>query len=199
MDASLLRTITGRQLRLALLLMLFAFASFAVAGCGGGDQEVADDPTAGDHGLEDIDDSPGERSFEGDENIPFDRDDPTAEELERTALPPQMQDVFFGYDKHELDAESRAVLQENAGLLRKSDWKIVVEGHCDERGTAQYNMALGWKRANEVMRYLVSLGIESGRVETVSYGKEKPFVAGNGEESWALNRRAHFSIQDSGR
>ena len=59
-------------------------------------------------------------------------------------------------------------------------------------------MALGWKRANEVMRYLVSLGIDSARMETVSYGKERPFVAGQGEEAWAQNRRAHFRMQDRG-
>ena len=83
--------------------------------------------------------------------------------------------------------------------VRTAEWKILVEGHCDERGTAQYNMALGWKRANEVMRYLVSLGIEADRIETVSYGKERPFVAGQGEDIWAQNRRSHFKIQNEGR
>lgn len=195
MDASFLQKMTGRRVRFALLLAVLAFA---LTGCGKGDEEIADDPSAG-QGLEDIDDSPQERSFEGDENIPFDRDDPSADDLDPNALPPQVQDVYFGYDQHELDAESRAILQENAGLLRGGNHKIMIEGHCDERGTAQYNMALGWKRANEVMRYLVSLGIESGRLETVSYGKERPFVSGEGEENWAQNRRAHFKFQDAGR
>jgi peptidoglycan-associated lipoprotein len=153
-----------------------------------------------DSGLDELeDDSPPERSFESDDNVPFDRDTPDADDLNPAALPPQLQDVFFGYDKFELDAESRATLQENAKLLRESDWNILVEGHCDERGTAQYNMALGWKRANEVMRYLVTLGIDADRIETVSYGKERPFVTGQGEDIWAQNRRSHFKIQNEGR
>ena len=196
MDASLLHI---RNWRLARLVLLIGLLAFAVAGCGN-NEEVADDPSAEDVGLDELeDDSPPERSFEDDENIPFDRDTPSAEDLNPKALPPQMQDVFFGFDKYELDAESRSVLQENARMLREADWKILVEGHCDERGTAQYNMALGWKRANEVMRYLVSLGIEADRIETVSYGKERPFVVGQGEEIWAQNRRAHFVIQNEGR
>jgi len=197
MDASLLHFRTGRWTRLVLLIALLAFA---VAGCGDKNEDVADDPSAMDSDLDELeDDSPGERSFEGDENVPFDRDDPDSDDLNPAELPPQLQDVFFGYDKFELDAESRAILQENAKLLRESNWKILVEGHCDERGTAQYNMALGWKRANEVMRYLVSLDIGADRIETVSYGKERPFVTGQGDEMWAQNRRSHFKIQNEGR
>ena len=196
MDASFLHPRTAHWARLALLIGLLAFV---VAGCDGNKEDVADDPSATDETLDELDDSPPERSFEDDQNIPFDRDTPTAGDLDPAQLPPQLQDVFFGFDKYELDAESRAVLQENAGMLRQNDWSVLVEGHCDERGTAQYNMALGWKRANEVMRYLVSLGIEAERVETVSYGKERPFVMGQGEENWAQNRRGHFVIQDDGR
>ncbi len=196
MDASFLHTTSGHWARRALLVGL---CTFVLVGCGKGDEDVADDPSLNDPGLEELDDSPGERSFEGDENVPFDRDDPSADDLDPQALPPQLQDVYFGFDQFELDAESRSVLQDDAKLLRESDWKILVEGHCDERGTAQYNMALGWKRANEVMRYLVSLGIDATRIETVSYGKERPFVAGPGEEAWAQNRRAHFRMQDQGR
>jgi peptidoglycan-associated lipoprotein len=196
MDASLLNFTRARWMRLALVVGLLALA---LGGCGRGDEEVQDDPTMNDPGLEDIDDSPSERSFEDDQNIPFDRDTPDPSDMRPDALPPQVKDVFFGYDKYELDAESRAVLQENARLIRDLDVSIMVEGHCDERGTAQYNMALGWKRANEVMRYLVSLGVSSDRMQTVSYGKERPFVAGEGEEIWAQNRRAHFRLQEEGR
>jgi peptidoglycan-associated lipoprotein len=196
MDASLMHIRPARWTR---LVVLFALLAFFVSGCGRGDESVTDDPSAVDSGIDDLDDSPGERSFEGDENIPFDRDTPGPEDLNPAELPPQLQDVFFGYDKFELDAESRAILQENATLLRDADWKILVEGHCDERGTAQYNMALGWKRANEVMRYLVSLGIPAERIETVSYGKERPFVTGQGEAIWAQNRRGHFVIKNEGR
>jgi peptidoglycan-associated lipoprotein len=199
MDASLLHFRTGHWTRLLLLASVLVFA-FAVTGCGGNNEDVADDPGAVDSGIDDLDDdSPPDRSFESDDNVPFDRDTPDADDLNPAELPPQLQDIFFGFDKFELDAESRSVLQENAELLREADWKILVEGHCDERGTAQYNMALGWKRANEIMRYLVSLGIAADRIETVSYGKERPFVTGQGEEIWAQNRRAHFAIQNEGR
>lgn len=197
MDASLLNGSFWRWTRTGLVIGMMALI---LAGCGRGNEEVADDPGLNQPGLEELgDDSPGERSFEGDENIPFDRDEPSASELDPEAMPPQLEDVFFGYDQYDLDAESREVLQANARMLRDNDWDILIEGHCDERGTAQYNMALGWKRANEVQRYLVSLGIDASRIETVSYGKERPFVAGEGEDVWAQNRRAHFRIQDAGR
>lgn len=196
MDASLLH---GKFLRWTRITLVVGLTALVLAGCGR-NEEVADDPGLNDPGLEELgDDSPGERSFEGGENIPFDQKEPSSSQLDPDALPPQVQDVFFGYDQFDLDAESRAVLQENARLLRESSVDFLIEGHCDERGTAQYNMALGWKRANEVMRYLVSLGIDATRIETVSYGKERPFVAGAGEESWAQNRRAHFRVQGPGR
>lgn len=196
MDASLLLNQVRRRMRVAMPALSVSLLVFALAGCGDGDQKIADDPSAVGTGLEDIDDSPDARAFEN-ESIPIDRDTPSADDLDPNALPPQVADVYFGYDEHELDAESRSVLQTNASLLRTGVQKLMIEGHCDERGTAQYNMALGWKRANEVQRYLVSLGIDAARIETVSYGKERPFAAGTGEANWAQNRRAHFRTQAS--
>jgi len=117
-------------------------------------------------------------------------------DLEQPAVPlPTVRDVFFGYDSDVIDAEGRAVLEENARLLReREDVTILVEGHCDERGTAQYNMALGWRRAEAVREYLVNLRVPAARVRTVSFGKEKPFVRGTTEEAYAQNRRAHFNL-----
>jgi peptidoglycan-associated lipoprotein len=103
--------------------------------------------------------------------------------------------AFFGLDSAELDPAGRAVVTANAELLRTyPTWSVTVEGHCDERGTAEYNLALGERRAISVKAYLVSLGIASDRVQTVSYGKEFPFDAGHDEEAWANNRRGHFVI-----
>ncbi len=103
--------------------------------------------------------------------------------------------VFFEYDSSEVTPAARSVLDGNAGLLRKySTWVITVEGHCDERGTAEYNLALGERRAVAASTYLVSLGIDAGRLRTVSYGKEFPFDPGHDEAAWAKNRRAHFVI-----
>jgi peptidoglycan-associated lipoprotein len=103
--------------------------------------------------------------------------------------------VFYGLDVAEVDAEGQKILQENADLLRRySTWQISIEGHCDERGTAEYNLALGERRAVAARNYLVSLGIPADRVKTVSYGKEFPFDPGHSEEAWAKNRRAHFVV-----
>ena len=103
--------------------------------------------------------------------------------------------AFFGLDSSELDNGAQAIVQGNAATLRKyPSWVITIEGHCDERGTAEYNLALGERRAVTVKTYLVSLGIPADRVRTVSYGKEFPFDPGHDESGWSKNRRAHFVI-----
>ena len=103
--------------------------------------------------------------------------------------------AFFGLDSAELDDAGRAVVTANAELLRTYPaWAVTIEGHCDERGTAEYNLALGERRAVAVRAYLVSLGIAPDRMQTVSYGKEFPFDSGHDEPAWAANRRAHFVI-----
>jgi peptidoglycan-associated lipoprotein len=103
--------------------------------------------------------------------------------------------VFFDLDSAELSTASQGTLQENANVLKKySTWQITIEGHCDERGSAEYNLALGERRALVARDYLVSLGVVAPRVRTVSYGKEFPFDPGHEEGSWVKNRRAHFVI-----
>jgi len=103
--------------------------------------------------------------------------------------------VFFGYDSAELDDTAQQVAQANAGVLRTNrSWVVTVEGHSDERGTAEYNLALGERRAASVKAYLVSLGVAADRVRVVSYGKEFPFDPGHDEAAWARNRRGHFVV-----
>jgi peptidoglycan-associated lipoprotein len=103
--------------------------------------------------------------------------------------------VFFTLDSAELDEAGRAVATANATVLKKyTTWGITIEGHCDERGTAEYNLALGERRAVAVKTYLSSLGISPDRIRTVSYGKEFPFDMGHTDEAWAKNRRGHFVI-----
>lgn len=103
--------------------------------------------------------------------------------------------VFFDLDSSEVNADGRKALQENADMMRKNlAWQVTVEGHCDERGTAEYNLALGERRAIAARAYLVSLGIPAERVRVVSYGKEFPFEPGHDEAAWSKNRRAHFVI-----
>jgi peptidoglycan-associated lipoprotein len=103
--------------------------------------------------------------------------------------------VFFPLDSSDLDDAGRGMAQSNGDLLKKySTWVITIEGHCDERGTAEYNLALGERRAVAVKTYLVSLGVRPDRIRTVSYGKEFPFDPGHNEDAWSKNRRAHFVI-----
>ena len=105
------------------------------------------------------------------------------------------QPVFYAFDSAEVDAEAQKVLNANAEILRKyPSWVITIEGHSDERGTAEYNLALGERRAAAARTYLVSLGIPADRLKTVSYGKEFPFDPGHDEAAWAKNRRAHFVV-----
>jgi peptidoglycan-associated lipoprotein len=103
--------------------------------------------------------------------------------------------AFFGLDSSELDDAGRAIVSGNADIMKKyPTWVVTIEGHCDERGTAEYNLGLGELRAVAVKTYLVALGISPDRLRTVSYGKEFPFDMGHTEAAWAKNRRAHFVI-----
>jgi peptidoglycan-associated lipoprotein len=103
--------------------------------------------------------------------------------------------AFFELDSSELSSEAQQALNENATLLKQyPNWTVTIEGHCDERGTAEYNLALGERRAIAARAYLVSLGISADRLRTVSYGKEFPFDPGHEEAAYAKNRRAHFVI-----
>jgi peptidoglycan-associated lipoprotein len=103
--------------------------------------------------------------------------------------------VFFEYDSDELSPLAQQTLNDNAALLKKyGSWTVTIEGHCDERGTAEYNLALGERRAVNARAYLMSLGINADRLRTVSYGEEFPFDPGRSEESFSKNRRAHFVI-----
>lgn len=105
------------------------------------------------------------------------------------------QPVFFLYDQSEISADMQEVLNANAEILKKyPTWVITIEGHADERGTAEYNLALGERRALAARNYLVALGIPADRLRTVSYGKEFPFDPGHNEDAWSKNRRAHFVV-----
>lgn len=116
----------------------------------------------------------------------------TLDELNRDS---PLMPVFFALDSADLDDAARAAASANAETLKRyPTWVVTIEGHCDERGTAEYNLALGERRATVVKTYLTSLGISGERVRTVSYGKEFPFDPGHTEEAWAQNRRGHFVI-----
>jgi len=118
------------------------------------------------------------------------------EAIKEKAAPVEMsKDINFDYDKFSLRPEAREILKKHANyLVKNKDVNVTIEGHCDERGTSEYNLALGERRAKEAMKYLKELGISTKRMKTVSYGKEKPLDPGHNEEAWAKNRRDHFVI-----
>jgi len=116
--------------------------------------------------------------------------------LETTAIPEtSVRDINFDFDSSIIRPDAREILIVNADFLLKNRISsIVIEGHCDERGTAEYNMALGQRRAQETKKYLVNLGIKESTITTISYGEERPLDPESNEEAWAKNRRAHFLI-----
>ena len=106
-----------------------------------------------------------------------------------------LKDAFFDFDRFEIRTSERDALAGDATWLRAHPGiRVRIEGHCDERGTADYNMALGDRRAAAVKEYLVSLGVDASRMQTISYGKERPFATGHDEAAWAQNRRGHFVV-----
>jgi peptidoglycan-associated lipoprotein len=108
----------------------------------------------------------------------------------------EIEDVFFDYDRHHLRDDARRLLEANARILQSDSMvNLILEGHCDERGTVEYNLALGERRAQSVRSYLEQLGIDPNRLRTVSYGEERPFALGHDESAWSENRRVHFVKQ----
>ena len=104
-------------------------------------------------------------------------------------------DIYFGLDSYEIRPEDRDTLVENARwLMAHTDWKITIEGHCDERGTDEYNLALGDRRAVATRAYLQNLGVSASQISAISYGEAYPLEAGHSERNWAQNRRAHFVL-----
>ena len=109
--------------------------------------------------------------------------------------PVELEDIHFEFDRSDLTSEAREILKRHADwLLKNKDYTVVIEGHCDERGTTEYNLALGQRRAAETMKFLANLGIESSRMRIISYGEERPLDPRHCEEAWAKNRRAHFVV-----
>jgi peptidoglycan-associated lipoprotein len=106
-----------------------------------------------------------------------------------------LKDVFFDFDKYDIRAGDAQVLDTNAAWLKTNNDLVLIEGHCDERGTNEYNLALGERRAKATMNYLVGQGVQANRITIISYGKERPTCTERSEACWAKNRRAHFLVK----
>ena len=116
-----------------------------------------------------------------------------AEEFNRQGV---LKDILFAFDKSDLDDAARRILADNAAWMRShAEFHVLIAGHCDERDTEEYNLALGDRRANAARDYLVSLGIQAARLQTISYGEERPVDMGHSEQAWTRNRRGQFSVQ----
>lgn len=164
-----------------LVFLLVIGLAVVVAGCGGGKA---------------VDEQPAEIEAPPEVEPPVEEEEPVVEE-EPVEIPmPVLNDVFFAFDKYNLTDESKRTLEDNASeLKRATDVAIIIEGHCDERGTKAYNLSLGEKRAKAAKEYLTALGVRSGRITIISYGKERPFDPGHNEAAWSKNRRGHFVIK----
>ena len=187
------QTFLSRATRCALVVA----ASAAIA-CGGNRPPESRPAPPPDFDMADTEPLPPEPSGEirsvppepvmRDERI----DSSSLDDLNRSS---PLRPLFFAYDSSEVTPEGRAILDANAVVLRQNpSWTVTIEGHCDERGTAEYNLALGERRAVAARAYFISLGIPADKLRTVSYGKEFPFDPGQTETAWAKNRRAHFVI-----
>ncbi|HEU4440241.1 MAG TPA: peptidoglycan-associated lipoprotein Pal [Methylomirabilota bacterium] len=103
-----------------------------------------------------------------------------------------LKDIYFDFDKYDIRPNDAKILDTNAAWLKTNNNLVLIEGHCDERGTNEYNLALGERRAKSTMNYLVSQGVQASRITIISYGKERPVCTEHNEDCWARNRRSHF-------
>ncbi len=110
---------------------------------------------------------------------------------------PFLEVIYFEYDKSDIRADQGAAIEQNAAwILQHPEYKVLVEGHCDERGSNEYNMGLGQRRADAVLKFLIEQGVPLERLNTISYGEERPAEGGHTEDAWAKNRRAEFKVRE---
>ncbi len=173
-----------QKLGLLTILIMLALALAVAPGCKKKMPKESDRPTDGGSKIEEVSPNGGETN--GTDN------DTRSEEERDLAL---VQTIYFEYDRAEIRADGREAIRKNADMFRKwSNWTVTLEGHCDERGTNEYNLALGERRAKAVQRALEAEGIASARIRTISYGEERPADPGHTETSWSRNRRAEFRV-----
>ena len=171
-----------QKLGLLTILIMLALALAVAPGCKKKIPPASDGPKDGGTTIEEVAPST-EETMTGDERSEMERD---------LAL---IQVIYFDYDRAEIRPDGREAIRKNADLLRKwTDWTVTLEGHCDERGTNEYNLALGERRAKAAQRALEAEGIASSRIRTISYGEERPADPGHTETSWSRNRRAEFRV-----
>lgn len=167
--------------RIGLLLIISAMAlAFMLSACGGGPEVVPEEPISPPVVTEPVVTEP---------------EPPPPPEPPKVIKESQFATVYFDFDKYNLRSDARTALDANYKLLNEfPDVVVKIEGHCDERGTVEYNLSLGEKRAQSAKTYLVTAGINADRIQTISYGKERPVDPGHNEAAWDKNRRCEFRI-----
>lgn len=169
----------------AISIITLALGIFLMAGCSGSKKTVETPP------ISNQDQTPPAKAIVVEKEIP-------AVVKEKPAAQINFKDINFDFDKYDLRPEAMATLAENARILRENaQVKILIEGHCDELGTTEYNLALGERRATAVKYYLINSGISADRISTISYGKERPLDSRRTSEAWAKNRRAAFVVKET--
>jgi peptidoglycan-associated lipoprotein len=174
------------------LVLLVALAALLAAGCA---KKPAPSPEAAGMGMEQpaVTEMPSEEVAGVQEGAMTEMG--VSEEAAPTAALPELQRIFFDFDQYVLTDEARQTLADNAAYLKaNSGAEVKIEGHCDERGSDEYNLALGERRALAAKNYLVSLGISPDRLSIISYGEEMPLDPAHDEAAWAKNRRAEFKV-----
>jgi peptidoglycan-associated lipoprotein len=180
------------------LLFVLMFAGLIATGCAHRNA-VQNGPQAGQEGPSAVEQSRVEKKSAAQQTAPANL---SSGEIEKNAVAEKaaekkISDIHFSFDKYNLEADAKPVLKEVADLLLKDGrMKVVIEGNCDDRGTEEYNLALGDGRAQEAKTYLVALGVPAVRIQTASYGKEKPLCHEDNEKCWARNRRDHFAFSE---
>ncbi len=168
----------GKMNRIGFMLLGMALVVFYVSGCGKKPQPVTEKPPVTEETKTEPQDTSGRI--------------PTGEVSEETT-PAGFQKIYFDFDRYYIRDDAKGALEQNARVLKgNNSMRILIEGHCDERGTVEYNLALGERRAAAARQYLMDLGVEGSRISTISYGKERPVAFGHDESSWQQNRRGEF-------
>lgn len=173
-------------------------AMFVGAGCANKDVVKSEEPIKVNSTVPAITpDKSAHSKMEANKPVPAAANENIAQSAKASSMQTKLEKIYFDFDKSDLSKEAREVLSKNAETIIKArpGDKITIEGNCDERGSAEYNLALGERRAKSAMQYLVTLGVSSDRLKTISYGKEKPAVLGSNESAWAKNRRDEFVYQ----
>lgn len=196
-----------KHTRTPVLLLLLALATALVIGCAAQQEQTPPGPTPEEIAaqqeqarLDSLEqarqDSLAQAAEMERQRIEAERREMMRKQEEERQAKNSMQTIYFDFDKSELKQDSRDRLQQNAEVMMKYDqWQVVVEGHCDARGSTEYNLALGERRANAVKEYYVNYGVDPTRIEIISYGEERPAVEGTGEAVWSQNRRSVTKVK----